>query len=72
MSDPDTYVDTTALLELAQEGKPDAQLELGIWYYLGDGVEESYSEAVRWFRKAAEQGYDTAAKFLSEMNAGTE
>lgn len=30
---------------------------LGICYYSGGGVEKNYKEAVKWFRKAAEQGH---------------
>ena len=26
-------------------------------YYYGQGVPKNYAEAVKWFRKAAEQGY---------------
>jgi len=34
----------------------DAQYKLGVCYEYGQGVEQSYSEAVKWYRKAAEQG----------------
>ena len=33
-----------------------AQLNLGNMYCNGDGVEQDYTEAVVWYRKAAEQG----------------
>ena len=34
----------------------DAQYNLGICYENGDGVSQSYSEAAKWYQKAAEQG----------------
>ena len=41
-----------------------AQYNLGVCYYNGDGVAQSYAEAVKWFRKAAEQGYAEAIEAL--------
>ena len=38
------------------------QNKLGESYYFGNGVPQSYDEAVKWFRKAAEQG-DSDAQF---------
>ncbi|GAQ89741.1 hypothetical protein KFL_005570010, partial [Klebsormidium nitens] len=37
-----------------------AQYELGMRYNQGEGVDEVYSKAVEWYRKAAEQGYVVA------------
>jgi len=57
----------------AEQGRQDAQNNLGIMYYNGKkGVPQDYTEAMKWFRKAAEQKYDVAlmkdAQFkLSEM-----
>lgn len=39
----------------AQEGDVDAQYNLGIMYYHGEGVEKNLAEALVWFHKAAEQ-----------------
>jgi hypothetical protein len=33
-------------------------------YYHGYGVQHDFAEAVRWYRKAAEQGYATAQYYL--------
>ena len=33
---------------------------LGICYYCGNGVKQNYKEAVKYYRLAAEQGYDWA------------
>lgn len=46
------------------EQQKQAQLEeyfqKGNDYYFGDGVEQDYAEAVKWYQKAAEQGYADA------------
>ena len=34
----------------------EAQYNLGLCYYNGKGVTKNYTEAVKWYRKAAEQG----------------
>ena len=33
-------------------------------YYHGYGVQQDFAEAVRWYRKAAEQGYAIAQYYL--------
>ena len=43
-----------------KKGDIDAQFSLGLMYYDGQEVAQDYSEAARWFRKAADQGYATA------------
>ncbi len=50
----------------AMQGYANAQYNLGLMYDNGQGVVQDYAEAVRWFRKAAEQG-DAKAQF----NVGT-
>ncbi len=55
----------TALAEwrpLAEEGDPQAQYQLGILHYRGDGVIQDYGQAAKWFRRAAERG-DADAQF---------
>ncbi len=44
----------------AQEDDIHAQYELGNCYYNGYGSEKSLNEAVKWWRKSAEQGHATA------------
>ena len=39
---------------------------MGGAYYGGEGVSEDKAEAVRWCRKAAEQGHDAAKEWLNE------
>jgi hypothetical protein len=43
-----------------------AQYELGKKYYYGNGVKKDVAEAVRWYRKAADQGDATAQSALGD------
>ena len=45
-----------SIKERAEQGDAEAQSALGIMYDLGEGVPEDDAEAVKWYRKAAEQG----------------
>jgi hypothetical protein len=47
---------------LAEQGLPEAQFNLGLMYDKGQGVPQDYAEAVKWYRKAAEQGNAKAVK----------
>ncbi len=49
-----------ALKLAAAEGDADEQYELAKLYAEGEGVEQNWVEAVKWYRKAAEQGHDLA------------
>jgi TPR repeat protein len=40
----------------AECGDPESQFHLGMCYKNGDGVNKDETEAVKWFRLAAEQG----------------
>ena len=57
-----TYGDLTLaqLTSEANAGDAYAQYLLGWRYDFGKGVTKSYTEAVKWYRKAAEQGYAKA------------
>ena len=46
-----------------------AQANLGIMYTEGLGVSQDYREAVRWYRRAADQGYAIAQRNLGVMYA---
>ena len=48
------------LLVKAERGNASAQYSLGLFYFEGLGVAQDYQEAVRWYLKAAEQGYAEA------------
>jgi len=54
------------LRKLAEAGNIDAQNQLGLLYYEGKGVPQSYGQAKEWFEKAAEQGHAGA-----QVNLGT-
>ncbi len=51
----------------AAQGNAKAQSYLGLMYYDGWGVPQDYAEAVKWWRKAAEQGYGEAQFNLGYM-----
>ncbi len=50
------------LQELAEDGKPEAQVELGYRYGNGEGLPKDPIEGIEWLKKAADQGY-VSAKF---------
>lgn len=57
------------LLNLAGRNDPQAQAFLGVMYNRGMGVEQDFKEAVKWCRKAAEQGDVDAQYNLGVMYA---
>ncbi len=54
-------------LELAKQGDPRAQYNLGFMYYEGLGVSKDSKEAFKWFRLAAEQRQGRAQHSLGVM-----
>ena len=65
------YVKALRLFRIAAEkGKISsglAQYSLGLMYDEGQGVPQDYAEAVKWYRKAAEQGHARAQNNLGAM-----
>jgi len=55
--------------EPANQGHAQAQYFLGMMYDKGYGVTEDDQTAIKWHRKAAEQGHIDAFKSLKEINA---
>jgi len=55
------------LLQVASKGDPVAENALALRYATGQGVKLSEAEAVRWFTKAAEQGYVPAQAKLGSL-----
>ena len=53
------------LLKMATAGNPNAQFELGRCFYDGIHVKQSYSTAVQWYKKAAEQNLAVAQHNLA-------
>ena len=54
-------------IQLAQQGNQDAQYNLGLIYYNGDGVVQDYKKALYWFEKSARQGDAQAQNNLGFM-----
>lgn len=52
----------------AEQGNPEAQVQLGLCYSGGIGVEKSKSKAIYWLRKACENFNDEACEFLNKIN----
>ena len=55
-----------SLQKLALSGDPAAQFDLGVRYWTGDQVPQDYSQSVRWFSLAADQGNVAAQAMLSD------
>lgn len=55
---------------LAESGEPIAQLKLANAYAQGVGVQQDFTEATRWFSKAAEQGNAEAQYYLGVIYSG--
>jgi len=53
---------------LALQGDAPSQRQLGVMYYLGQGMESDYGMAYSWLAKAANQGEDVAQVFVGVMN----
>ena len=54
-------------LKDAQKGNAAAQYNLGVCYQKGLGVSKDMHEAVKWYRKAAEQGDVDAQNVLKKL-----
>lgn len=57
------------LLEVARQGNPAAQYEMGQRYDRGQGLPEDPAEALHWYRLAAEQGHMMAQFLVGVMYA---
>ena len=49
----------------AEQGNVKGQINLGVMYFNGHGVQQDYKEAVKWFRLSADQGFS-----LGQYNLG--
>ena len=52
---------------LAEQGDVEAQYNLGLLYFNGDGVPKDLKQAVSWYKKAAEQGNSDAQVAVAWM-----
>jgi TPR repeat protein len=64
---PAVATDIASVQVRASKGDPGAELLLGRHYFSGDGVPQSYNDAVNWFKKAAAKGNATAQSNLCYM-----
>ena len=62
-----TAADFITTQTMAAQGDADSQYRLGFKYYTGKGVKQDYSEAFRWYLKAANQGH-----FEAQNNLGAQ
>lgn len=60
--------DFEQMLKAAEQGDAVAQSTLAWCYDTGNGVGIDPAEAVKWYGKAAEQGYEAAKAALKELN----
>ncbi len=63
---PDTPDFSDDLFKNAENGNINAQFNLGERFYFGNGVKQSYIQAVHWFLKAAQAGNSSAQKKLGD------
>ena len=64
---PQNYVEALKWYRKATEqGLAEAQSNLGMMYYHGEGVPKDMAEATKWYRKAAEQGDADAMEWLKK------
>jgi S1-C subfamily serine protease len=52
------------LRKSAEQGSKTAQCKLAVCYEYGDGIPSDNREAIKWYRKSADQGYAPAQLFL--------
>jgi TPR repeat protein len=64
-TDPSRWIESCQAL--ANEGDPEGQLLLGLSYEAGWGVTRDSSEAIKWYRKAADQGCAAAQAVLGAI-----
>lgn len=55
------------LIKKAEEGDVEAQFQLGLAYYNGDGINKNYRKAYYWFQKAIEQGNGDAQNYIGNL-----
>lgn len=60
--------DFSELSAKAAQGNAEAQFKLGVRHHYGEGVSQNYSEAFKWFQKAADQGFAPAQSELGYMH----
>jgi len=55
-------------MPLARKGEQQAQLSVGVMYYIGQSVTQDRKEAAKWFSYAGKQGNALAQNIMGEMH----
>ena len=55
------------LIKKAEDGDAEAQYQLGLAYYNGDGIKQNNNKAYYWFQKAIELGCVEAKSWIDKM-----
>ena len=63
----ETDTELVVTKKLANDGNAVSQYNLGLSYYIEEGVPQDYKEAVKWYRMAADQGDADAQYSLGLM-----
>lgn len=66
--DGDREMATYNFRKAAKEGHPEGEYRLGMAYYHGNGIPQSWDNAILWFKKAAEHGHARALEYLARIN----
>ena len=66
--DGDREMATYNFRKAAKDGHPEGEYRLGLAYYRGDGIPQSWENAILWFKKAAEHGHARAMEYLARIN----
>jgi TPR repeat protein len=62
------HEDLAKVTDMAKQGNPEAQVELGARYSSGrNGVNQDYRQSMEWYRKAADQNYSTAQLAIGQL-----
>ena len=67
-SEPDLGKAAEWYRKAAEQGFVDAQANLGMMYYHGQGVSRDHKEAARWLQLAADRGDTESAEILRRIN----
>ncbi len=61
--------ETKSLYQKAEQGDAVAQYKLGLLYEYGDDINQSYTEASKWYERASIQEHSLAQERLSRLYA---
>lgn len=66
------FVGVPLCLPFAKKGNAEGQYLVGLSYMYGRGIEQSFSEASRWFERSLEKEYDQAYQYYAWLLATCE